>query len=100
MVIGQTTRAAPAKAPLTREAIVDAAMAILDADGTRRGQHALGRRRLGTGPASLYAHVSGKDELMALMLDRVIGEVTGPAARPRALAGAAATRRWSRCTAC
>ncbi|MCI0634778.1 MAG: TetR/AcrR family transcriptional regulator [Actinobacteria bacterium] len=33
---------------------------------------------LGTGPASLYWHVRNKDELLTLVLDRVIGEVETP----------------------
>jgi AcrR family transcriptional regulator len=60
---------------LTREAIVDAALAIVDAEGV----DAVSMRRvadaLGTGPASLYAHVENKDELLELVLDKVIGEV-------------------------
>jgi AcrR family transcriptional regulator len=63
------------RVPLTRERIADAAMAIVDADGLG----GLNMRRLadelGTGPASLYAHVSGKDELLQLLIDRVAGEV-------------------------
>jgi AcrR family transcriptional regulator len=31
--------------------------------------------RLGTGPASLYAHFAGKDELLAAMIDRLAGEM-------------------------
>ena len=46
-------------------------------------------QELGTGPASLYAHVAGKDELLALLIDRVAGEIELARARPRALAGAA-----------
>ncbi len=38
--------------------------------------------RLGTGPASLYAHVSGKDDLLELVLDRVIAEVQVPTPDP------------------
>jgi AcrR family transcriptional regulator len=34
--------------------------------------------RLGTGPASLYAHVSGKDELLALLLDKVAVDIPLP----------------------
>jgi AcrR family transcriptional regulator len=79
-------RGGPAKAPLSRDAILDAAMAVLDAEGLDAVSMRAVADRLGTGPASLYAHVSGKDELTALMLDRVIGEVTVPAADPE---------RWS-----
>jgi AcrR family transcriptional regulator len=35
---------------------------------------------LGTGPASLYRHVAGRDELVALVVDHVIGSL--PRARP------------------
>ncbi|MFD0527031.1 TetR/AcrR family transcriptional regulator [Kitasatospora arboriphila] len=35
-------------------------------------------QELGTGPASLYAHVSGKDELLELMLERISGEIRLP----------------------
>src|SRR5262249_13833051 len=51
------------RAPLSRDAIVDAALGILDTDGV----DALTIRRLGqelgTGAASLYWHIAGKDEL-------------------------------------
>jgi AcrR family transcriptional regulator len=63
------------RTPLSRERIADAAIAIVDADGL----DGLNMRRLAqeldTGPASLYAHVSGKDELLQLLIDRVAGEV-------------------------
>jgi AcrR family transcriptional regulator len=75
-------RAEPAKVPLSRDAILDAAMAILDAQGLDAVSMRAVADRLATGPASLYAHVSGKDELTALMLDRAIGEVAVPAADP------------------
>ncbi|MFO0746047.1 MAG: TetR/AcrR family transcriptional regulator [Myxococcota bacterium] len=70
------------KKPLGLEPILDAAFAILDHEGL----DALSMRRvaqaLETGPASLYAHVENKDELLELMLDRVIGEMSVPAADP------------------
>src|SRR5262249_15968386 len=36
----------------------------------------------GTGPASLYAHVANKEELLELLLERVIGEITVPEPDP------------------
>jgi AcrR family transcriptional regulator len=64
--------------PLSRDAIVDAALAILDADGV----DALTIRRLsqelGTGSASLYWHIAGKDELCELVYDRIMGEIELP----------------------
>ena len=68
--------------PLSRDAIVDAALAILDAEGV----DALTIRRLGeklgTGSASLYWHIAGKDELCELVYDRIMGEIELPALDP------------------
>ncbi|MEU4197402.1 TetR/AcrR family transcriptional regulator [Kribbella sp. NPDC026611] len=58
------------KAPLTRDRIVDAAMRVL----VDQGYDAISMRKiaqeLGTGPASLYAHVANKRELDQLLVDR------------------------------
>jgi AcrR family transcriptional regulator len=71
-------RAKPDRERLSRERIVDTALAILDEDG----YDGLNMRRvadaLGTGPASLYAHVTGKDELLDLMIDRMAGGIEVP----------------------
>jgi AcrR family transcriptional regulator len=71
-----------AKAPLSREAIVDAALALLD----REGGAAVSMRRvaveLNTGPASLYAHVNDKEELENLLFDRIAAEVPVPVPDP------------------
>jgi AcrR family transcriptional regulator len=60
--------------PISREAIVTAAIQLLD----REGLGALSMRRLaeelGTGAASLYWHVGSKDGLLDLVFDQVIGE--------------------------
>ena len=37
---------------------------------------------LGTGPASLYAHIADKDELLALLIERVAGELELPEPDP------------------
>ena len=75
-------RQRPARAPLSREAIVDAALRVLD----REGAAGLSMRRvadeLGTGPASLYWHVANKDALIDLIIDRVAGEVPLPEPEP------------------
>jgi AcrR family transcriptional regulator len=59
-----------AREPLTRERVVDAAMALL----LDQGYEAVSMRKvaqaLDTGPASLYAHVAHKKELDQLMLER------------------------------
>jgi AcrR family transcriptional regulator len=60
--------------PISREAIVTAAVDLLD----REGLAGLSMRRLaeelGTGAATLYWHVGSKDGLLDLVLDHVIGE--------------------------
>ena len=75
-------------AALSREAIVATALDVLRAEG----MDAVSMRRvaseLGTGPASLYAHVAGKDELLDLLYDEVVGAIPLPVAGPGALAGA------------
>ena len=63
---------------LSREAIVDAALAVLDAEGLDAVTMRRVAEALGTGPASLYAHVEDKDEMVAAVLDRIIAEVPLP----------------------
>jgi AcrR family transcriptional regulator len=62
----------PKREPLTRDRIVRTAMSIVDDEGL----DALNMRRLadelGTGPASLYAHVANKDELLQLLVDLAV----------------------------
>jgi AcrR family transcriptional regulator len=64
--------------PISRDAIVAAAIALLD----REGLGALSMRRLaeelGTGAASLYWHVGSKDGLLDLVLDEIIAEAKVP----------------------
>jgi len=60
---------------LSRDAIVQAAVVIAD----REGLDAVSMRRIGAdlgySGMSLYGHVAGKEELVALMADHVLGEV-------------------------
>ncbi|MBV1848912.1 TetR/AcrR family transcriptional regulator C-terminal domain-containing protein [Catellatospora tritici] len=71
--------AGAAKRPLSQDMIIDAALVVLD----REGLDAVSMRRvaeeLGTGAASLYAHVANKDELLELAYDRILGEIRLPA---------------------
>jgi AcrR family transcriptional regulator len=71
-------RSRPAKPPLTREAIVDAAMRVLDAEGVAGLSMRRVAQELNTGAASLYAHVSNRYELEDLVFDRIAGEVPLP----------------------
>ena len=73
--------------PLTRDAIVEAAMALLDRDGLSGLSMRRLAQELGAGAASLYWHVRTKEELLSLMLDRIVGEGRPPEGRTRPLAG-------------
>ena len=70
------------RAPLTRDAIVAAALRVLDAEGV----DGLSMRRvgeeLGTGAASIYWHVKNKEELLQLIFERVSGAAALPAPDP------------------
>src|SRR5580704_6080250 len=74
-VRGRSTRDRPAKAPLSVEVVVDAALAILQSEGLE----AVTMRRVGaaldTGAASLYVYVAGREGLLQAMLDRVFATV-------------------------
>ena len=76
-------RGGPVKAPLSRDAIVTEALALL----TREGLEGMSLRKvaaaLNTGPASLYAYVENLQELNALVLDRALGRVKTEAAPGR-----------------
>ena len=65
----------PRQRALTREAIVEAALAIVDAEGLDAMTMRTVAHTLGTGAASLYAHVSSKEDLIELVVERVIGEM-------------------------
>jgi AcrR family transcriptional regulator len=67
---------------LSRDAIVDAAMTVLDAEGLDGLSMRRIAQELNTGPASLYAHVSNRDELEELVFDRIVGEVPRPEPDP------------------
>ena len=71
----RSRRDRPAKPALSREAIVDAGLAIVRDEGI----DALTMRRLAqaldTGPASLYVYVANRDELWELLFDAAIAAV-------------------------
>ena len=75
-------RSEPARRPLSRDRIVEAALRILDAGGLDAVSMRSVAEALGTGPASLYAHVSGKDELLSLLIERLAAEMHLPAPDP------------------
>ena len=71
----RSRRERPAKPALSRETIVDAALAIVREEGI----DALSMRHLAqaldTGPASLYVYVTNRDELWDMVFDAAIGSI-------------------------
>ncbi len=76
------TRDRPAKAPLSEDAIVDAALAILRSDGLDAVTMRRVAAALDTGAMSLYVYVSGREGLLQAMLDRVTATVELEAPNP------------------
>jgi AcrR family transcriptional regulator len=74
-------RAAP-RAPLSREAIVEAALRVIDREGLEGTSMRRVAEELGTAPSALYWHVRNKDELLQLVFDRVAGEIELPPLDP------------------
>ena len=70
----QARRRLRERRPLTRDAIVDAALTLLDRDGLAGLSMRKLADELGVGAASLYWHVGDKEELLGLLLDRIVGE--------------------------
>ncbi|SNY57689.1 TetR/AcrR family transcriptional regulator C-terminal domain-containing protein [Paractinoplanes atraurantiacus] len=71
-------RTRPAKAPLSRAAVVTAALALVDEIGFAAVTMRRVAQALDTGPASLYVYVSDRDELMAQVYDLALAEVELP----------------------
>jgi AcrR family transcriptional regulator len=67
---------------MTREAIVEAALRVLDKVGVDELSMRLVADELRTGPASLYWHVRGKDELLQLLFERLNDEIELPEPDP------------------
>jgi AcrR family transcriptional regulator len=71
----RSTRDRPAKAPLSEDAIVDAALSIARVEGLDAVTMRRVATRLDTGAASLYVYVRNRDDLLRAMVDRVAGTV-------------------------
>ncbi|MGK8525334.1 TetR/AcrR family transcriptional regulator [Nocardia asteroides] len=72
-------RSRPAKAPLSREVIVETGLRVLDRDGASALTMRRVAQELDTGAASLYVYVANREDLLAAMLDHVLGAVREPA---------------------
>jgi AcrR family transcriptional regulator len=77
-----TAKAAVPRVPITREAIIDASLRVLDRDGMDGLSMRKVGEELGAGAASLYWHVHSKDELLQLLFERIIEEVVLPRPEP------------------
>ena len=59
---------------LSREKIVDAALVLLEREGLQGVSMRKLAQELDAGAATLYWHVGDKEQLLGLMLDRIVGE--------------------------
>ncbi|MFH8347660.1 TetR/AcrR family transcriptional regulator [Streptomyces sp. NPDC018045] len=81
---------------LSRDRVIEAALDIV----TREGSRALTMRRvaeaLGSAPMSIYRHVRDKDELLVLLLDRIVTDLPRPALPDEPRARLVALLAWQR----
>ncbi|MEW2163625.1 TetR/AcrR family transcriptional regulator [Streptomyces sp. NPDC007084] len=75
-------RATPARTPLSRERVVEAAFTVLDAHGLDGMSMRQVAAALGVTVSALYAHVSSKEDLLELMYTRLFDDFDPPAADP------------------
>ncbi|KZB86197.1 TetR/AcrR family transcriptional regulator [Amycolatopsis regifaucium] len=71
----RTSRTPRRTEALSRERIVEAAVALLDAEGESGLTFRTLTERLATGPGAIYWHVANKGELLAAATDSVIADV-------------------------
>jgi AcrR family transcriptional regulator len=71
----RSRRDRPAKAALSREAIVDAGLEILRTEGFDALSMRRVAQKLDTGPASLYVYVANRGALHELLFDAAIGTI-------------------------
>lgn len=64
----------PLRSPVTRDAIVTAAIKLADAEGFDAVSIRRVAAALDTRPMGLYSHIARKDDLLDLMLDRLAGD--------------------------
>ncbi|KAA6212167.1 TetR/AcrR family transcriptional regulator [Streptomyces albofaciens JCM 4342] len=91
---GPARRGRPAR--LSRDRIIEAALDIV----TGEGSAALTMRRvaeaLGSSPMSIYRHVRDKDELLVLLLDRIVTDLPRPTLPDEPRARLLALLTWQR----
>jgi AcrR family transcriptional regulator len=74
----QTERPAPSRAPLTKDRVLRAAVALADESGAESLTMRTLGRALGVEAMSLYNHVENKDDILDGMVDVVYGEIDLP----------------------
>lgn len=79
----RSTRDRPAKPPLSRAAVVAAGMELLHDGGLGAVTMRAVATALDTGPASLYAYIANRDELLHEMLNEVLAGVPVPQVDPQ-----------------
>ena len=67
---------------LSRDLVVDAALALMDDEGLDALTMPRLAERLGVGTMSLYRHVDGKDDLVNAVAEQVLGGVEVPSGAP------------------
>ncbi len=72
----------PRPRALSRAAIAEAGLRIVDTEGLDALTMRTVADLLGTGAASLYAHVANKEELLELVVEQAIGEITFDVGEP------------------
>jgi AcrR family transcriptional regulator len=76
--MGEHATARPKRAPLSRERVVAAAMALADEKGEAGVTMRATAARLGVEAMSLYNHVAGREDILDGMVDAVFGEIDLP----------------------
>jgi AcrR family transcriptional regulator len=71
--------AEPARAPLNRDRVLRAAVALADGAGIEALSMRKLAQELGVVPMAIYKHVANRDELLDGMVDTVVGEIDPPA---------------------
>jgi AcrR family transcriptional regulator len=77
--LGDATPARGPRQKTTVDAVVDIAIALADDEGLDAFSLRKVAERLGMGVMSLYTYVPSRDDLIALMVDQVTGEIPHPA---------------------
>ena len=76
--MGRRTEEAATRAPVNRDRAVERALAVADGEGIEAVTMRRLARELGVEAASLYHHVSGKDEILDGLVDMVSAEIELP----------------------